>query len=33
MGPGNQLRWLNAAIFIVLAAGFVYHTFGKRTAR
>ena len=33
VGQGNQLRWLNAVIFIALAAGFVYHTFSPRFAR
>jgi hypothetical protein len=33
LGQGNQLRWLNAVIFLALAAGFVYHTFSPRFAR
>ena len=33
IGQGNQLRWLNAAILLTLAAGFVYNTFSPRFAR
>jgi hypothetical protein len=30
---GSQLLWLNVVIFVVLAAGFVFHTFSPRLAR
>lgn len=33
LGEGNQLLWLNAVIFLALAAAFVYHTFSPRFVR